>query len=223
MGGFYVYIHYRNDTGLPFYVGKGKGNRINSRESRNPHWHNIVNLCGYTARIIQDDLEEQDALALEKDKIQELRKVYGDGIINVCEGGDSYSIPHKTAPHKEEIKEFVARNGRFPSRTIPSEYPLWVFVMNYCTVTQCSYDPDFRAWAESQGYAQSSAQKKQAIRKFYEDTGDLPGKKDTLYKSLSGYCQKSCNAYDPEFHEWAKSVGYGSRKSIPGRFKSKRA
>lgn len=40
---FYVYEHYRPDTGICFYVGKGQRNRAQRTDGRNPYWKKVVN------------------------------------------------------------------------------------------------------------------------------------------------------------------------------------
>lgn len=82
----YVYVHKRLDTGLPFYVGKGSGNRATSKKDRNPHWHHIVAKAGYQSIIIQSGLTHKQALNAEKFTIAALRKVYN--LANLTDGGD---------------------------------------------------------------------------------------------------------------------------------------
>jgi hypothetical protein len=82
----YVYVHKRLDTGLPFYVGKGSGNRATSKKDRNPHWHYIVAKAGYQSIIIQSGLTHKQALNAEKFTIATLRKVYN--LANLTDGGD---------------------------------------------------------------------------------------------------------------------------------------
>jgi hypothetical protein len=72
---FYVYEHWRTDTNLPFYVGKGHGARaFNMHHGRN-HLHKSVqgHLAVSDARIeiktIADGLSEENAFALEREKI----------------------------------------------------------------------------------------------------------------------------------------------------------
>lgn len=82
----YVYVHNRMDTGQPFYVGKGSGNRATSKKDRNPYWHNIVAKAGYESIIIQSGLTHKQALNAEKFAIAALRKCYK--LANLTDGGD---------------------------------------------------------------------------------------------------------------------------------------
>ena len=63
---YYVYVHYRLDTGNPFYVGKGTKYRASCRQDRNKYWHNIVNKYGYRIQILQNNLNKIQALNAEK-------------------------------------------------------------------------------------------------------------------------------------------------------------
>ena len=38
MNQFYIYIHYRESDGTPFYIGKGSGDRSTQTKNRNPYW-----------------------------------------------------------------------------------------------------------------------------------------------------------------------------------------
>ena len=70
---FYVYIHTRNDTGLPFYVGKGVKKRAWSKHSRGRRWKFIVEKHGFSVVIVKDKMSERCALALEMIAIRQLR------------------------------------------------------------------------------------------------------------------------------------------------------
>lgn len=79
---FYIYAHYRNDTGDLFYVGKGEGNRYKSKQGRNPYWQNIVKAHGYKAEILEYFETEGDAFQAEQSLISELgRKDLGKGLL----------------------------------------------------------------------------------------------------------------------------------------------
>ena len=88
---FYVYEHWRPDTGVCFYVGKGKGKRAWRMSGRkNPHHTAIVSkltsmgMC-VDVRVVCRDLSEEQAFSLEKEKITE----YGrDNLANCTDGGE---------------------------------------------------------------------------------------------------------------------------------------
>lgn len=84
---FYVYEHTRPDTGVVFYVGKGSGARLNSKDKRNQHWHNIVSKAnGRNAYKVADNLDEELAFLCEMERIDQLRRL-GYRLANSTDGG----------------------------------------------------------------------------------------------------------------------------------------
>ena len=60
---FYVYLH-RDINGVVFYVGKGTGDRKDSKSGRTTAWKNIANK-GFTVEVYKNNLSEIDATLLE--------------------------------------------------------------------------------------------------------------------------------------------------------------
>jgi hypothetical protein len=92
---FYVYEHWRPDTGLPFYVGKGARNRANAMVPRSRHHNNIVNKIKQLGLIIEvrkifTHLDEATSLDLERATISYWRS-HGIKLINSTDGGDGTS------------------------------------------------------------------------------------------------------------------------------------
>lgn len=87
---YYVYLHKRKGTNKVFYVGKGTKsksgiNRIESDKNRNIHWHRVVEKDGgYDYEIYEDNLQEQDALDLETQLINEIGL---ENLVNMTHGG----------------------------------------------------------------------------------------------------------------------------------------
>lgn len=81
---FYVYGHYRADTGEIFYIGKGTGRRAWIFSKRNAYWKNIANKHGVEVKILYDNLTEQDAFSTENRLITEIGL---DNLSNLAEGG----------------------------------------------------------------------------------------------------------------------------------------
>lgn len=93
---FYVYEHWRPDTGVCFYVGKGKGKRAwDMKKMRNCHHKAITSKLtslGYCVdvRIIQMNMAEDIAFALEIERIA----FYGqENLSNMTSGGDGLKSP----------------------------------------------------------------------------------------------------------------------------------
>lgn len=87
---FYVYLHIKADTGQPFYVGKGKGNRANSIHHRNNFWKNIVNKHGFDVIMLEENLTETKAFEQEAYWISRIgRNDLGLGpLVNFTDGGE---------------------------------------------------------------------------------------------------------------------------------------
>jgi ribosomal protein L37AE/L43A len=94
----YIYKHTRKDTNEVFYIGIGKAlNRIQSKLSRNPMWHNIVNKTEYVAEMIEDGLTWEEACIKEKELISFYgRRDLGIGtLVNMTDGGDGMNNPNQ--------------------------------------------------------------------------------------------------------------------------------
>lgn len=82
---FYVYIHFRSDDGLPFYVGKGRANRAWRTDGRSVQWNRIVAKHGLKVEILKTSLSEIDAFELEKSTILTLGRGF---LCNHTDGGE---------------------------------------------------------------------------------------------------------------------------------------
>lgn len=93
---FYVYEHWRPDTGACFYVGKGRDKRAwDMSNMRNRHHKAIVSkltsmgLCA-DVRIVFKHLAEEDAFKIEIDLIAQ----YGiENLANLTAGGEGLKSP----------------------------------------------------------------------------------------------------------------------------------
>lgn len=118
---FYVYIHYRNDTGMPFYVGrgtqnhKGKGyttfySRAHSWSGRTKRWKRIVNKHGYTIEILMDNLTLDEVNLKEKEFIKLYGKIKDGGIlVNYKNGGEDTITDYR---HSPETRRKMSENQR---------------------------------------------------------------------------------------------------------------
>lgn len=87
---FYTYIHTYKDSNLPFYIGKGKGNRYMSKASRSKWWNKVVNKHGFNASILATWETEKEAFEHEKFLISCLKDM-GYSLVNVTDGGEGTS------------------------------------------------------------------------------------------------------------------------------------
>lgn len=93
---YYVYLHINPSTNLPFYVGKGKGNRCKQTRSRSIFWRRIVEKYGFSIQIVQENLTHNEAYDLEVSLIRKYgRRDNGTGIlVNLTDGGEG-SVNYK--------------------------------------------------------------------------------------------------------------------------------
>lgn len=91
MAGFYVYVHRRADTRMPFYVGKGSDRRAWVIQHRSRYWRNVVAKAGgFDVEIVAVDLPEELALLAEVEMISKMRSI-GHGLTNLTDGGEGMS------------------------------------------------------------------------------------------------------------------------------------
>lgn len=81
MNNFYVYVFFNKEWGLPFYIGKGTGNRISQTKDRNFQIRAILENYECERKIVCDNLTERDALLYE-DKLKMALKGMGYPIID---------------------------------------------------------------------------------------------------------------------------------------------
>lgn len=116
---FYTYLHYRNDTGQVFYVGKGCGRRSHSKSDRNNHWRNVATKCGYSVELAARWDTAPEALQHEIFLIEMFREL-GHPLVNMTNGGDGSSgfkpgpetIAKKSIVMKEHWGDAAARSAR---------------------------------------------------------------------------------------------------------------
>lgn len=107
---FYVYQHIRNDTKEVFYIGKGCGKRAYVKSRRSVYWQRIVEKYGYSIKIIEAGLTEQQAKELEISLIAKFgRKDKGLGLlINNTDGGEG-TVGFTQPQH---VRDAVANSNR---------------------------------------------------------------------------------------------------------------
>jgi hypothetical protein len=89
---FYVYLHKDKETGIPFFVGKGKGKRAFQTSGRGRKWKEHVDQLpnGFDVEIVKNEMTEGEAYEFEAKLIRDLDPK-NDGstkMVNVMAGGD---------------------------------------------------------------------------------------------------------------------------------------
>lgn len=116
---FYVYEHWRSDTGQPFYVGKGFKKRAYQMTQRNRHHvfvQEYLKRIGATVevKIVATSLTEREAFDMEVARIESWLAA-GCKLVNITKGGDGPS----GRKHTEEWKR--ANSERMKNRVISEE------------------------------------------------------------------------------------------------------
>lgn len=116
---YYVYEHWRPDLDVCFYVGKGKGRRGNDMRRGRNRWHKFVQAklssMGMTVevRLVQGNLSEKEAFAIEKERIVFWRDKKID-LVNLTDGGGGTSGIKHTEEWKK--KNSIRNKGRKMSK-----------------------------------------------------------------------------------------------------------
>lgn len=117
MAEFYTYMHTRNDTGRPFYIGKGSGDRAWHRsKKRGAHWNNIVRKHGFSAVVLASWETEEAAFEHERLLIAAMRDI-GAPLINRTDGGEGKSgatVSNETRAKLSSIKRGVVNGEMNP-------------------------------------------------------------------------------------------------------------
>jgi hypothetical protein len=105
---FYTYMHTRNDTGKPFYIGKGRWNRAwdQRRARRGAHWSSIANKHGHTVHILAHWPTEREAFDHERFLIESFCSM-GYSLANKTNGGEGAS-GHKWS---QESRAMLSRSA----------------------------------------------------------------------------------------------------------------
>lgn len=115
---YYVYAYLNQTTGKPYYIGKGKENRINA-----PHQNLNIPPDPKNRILLKENLSEQEALIIETEYIEKYgRKDLGTGILqnrtNGGVGGDT-SRYRDYKPLSDETK------NKFRETKKKNNKPVW--------------------------------------------------------------------------------------------------
>lgn len=109
---WFVYVDYRLDTNLPFYVGMGNKNRINNMK-RNLYHTNVKNHCGIKREIILTTFDRNFAIEQEIRLINELKTRDILGGANFTDGGEGATrikTQHERNKQREIMKQAWKNN-----------------------------------------------------------------------------------------------------------------
>ena len=106
MDKYYVYLHFRKDTGEVFYVGKGSGNRHLIKSNRSLHWKRVVDKYGYYSTILHDNLSEEESFKTEIYYID----LYKGQLVNKTLGGEG-SSGRKWSP-SEKVRQNMSKGQK---------------------------------------------------------------------------------------------------------------
>lgn len=84
---YYVYVHFSELDGKPYYVGKGSRYRAWQVAQRNPYWQAKYRKHGCRVDIVFSNLTEAESFRAEIDTILELR-YFGYDLCNLTSGGE---------------------------------------------------------------------------------------------------------------------------------------
>lgn len=145
---FYVYVHFRKDDGLPFYVGKGCDKRAWRVDGRNEHWNRIVSKHGLRVEIFKSLLSENEAFELEKSLILALGRGF---LCNHTNGGEGVS--GRIISPESRAKMALAQIGRKHSAKSKAKMGVSLKRQVYCS-NGMKFDGviDAEAWLKTEGF-----------------------------------------------------------------------
>jgi hypothetical protein len=174
----YVYCHMRKDTGNIFYVGKGSGNRCNSKSKRNNHWKNIVNKCGgFTSQIIASNITEQEAYNFERLIIQGINDQTDIKLCNMIGGGRGGSFnPSEEVRQKQRVAKLGRKLSEETKKKLAEARRSRVYKSGY----KMNLTPEQRALrseiARNQVWTKDRCEKISAARKGFKHSEETKAK-----------------------------------------------
>jgi hypothetical protein len=143
---FYVYVYFRPDTGLPCYVGKGRGPRWiahNKQRSPNPHLRNIINKYGEIPCVkTHQGLTEAQAFEIEIALIAAIGRGKKGPLVNLTDGGEGSSGYVPSDSSRAKMSESSRRQDRIATLLARNTSP-----ENIARLARLAQDPKRRAKA----------------------------------------------------------------------------
>jgi hypothetical protein len=195
---FYVYGHYRKDTGELFYIGKGCLRRAKDVLKRSQKWYDIVSQAGgFEVKFFAEGLPEFDAFKKEEELIEKYR-ADGVNLVNITGGGDGASGVKMSAEQKAKLSALAKIRMSDPERI--------------AQVKERFSTPEF------------IAKKIEGIKKHWADPVKSAEKRKLISKSLTGRGEIiSINGVSKPITEWVTDeLSYSTivkrlRKGITGQ------
>jgi hypothetical protein len=83
-----VYLHFRKDDGLCFYVGMGRPKRPFDHANRSPYWKRVKDKHGVIVQVIYENLSSDDAVIMERSYIYHFTNSPLAKLVNLTSGGE---------------------------------------------------------------------------------------------------------------------------------------
>jgi hypothetical protein len=115
---YYIYAHINPTDLTVFYIGKGKGNRITSKQCRSIWWHRYIDKYDYCVCFVEEGLTEKEAFEKEIYYIKFFgRKDLGEGsLINMSDGGAGGNN-NKGRVFSEEVRRKMSESRKKSDRS----------------------------------------------------------------------------------------------------------
>lgn len=117
---YYVYEHWRPDSNLPFYVGKGKKDRARVLGGRSKPHQEIVSVLAQQqlkvdVRIVVKDLTEKEAFSIEGERVAFWR-AKDIQLVNLTNGGDGTWGLKYTEARRQKLSRKLKGKKRTPEQ-----------------------------------------------------------------------------------------------------------
>ena len=83
-----VYLHFRKDDGLCFYVGMGRPKRPFDHANRSLYWKRVKDKHGVIVQVIYENLSFDDAVVVERSYINHFTNSPIAKLVNLTSGGE---------------------------------------------------------------------------------------------------------------------------------------